>query len=143
MAFTLLHAFHTPKLDILEVEEQALGNGLTQITATLINTRAMPTHSSHDLKYKIERPNLVTLKGEDVIAGMLVDDKDLGLTSEQKSNPETIRVANIPGTIAGGGNGTAGNTVRVRWIIKGSSRDYTIELDSRKGGVIEKTLRPS
>jgi hypothetical protein len=143
MAFTLLHAFHTPKLDILEVEEQALGNGLTQITATLINTRAMPTHSSHDLKYKIERPNLVTLKGEDVIAGMLVDDKDLGLTSEQKTTPETIRVANIPGTVAGGGYGTAGNTVRVRWIIKGSSREYTIELDSRKGGVIEKTLRPS
>ena len=145
MAFTLLHAYHTPKLDILDLKKRDLAGGLTEITATIVNLRAIPTHSAHDLKFKIERPDYITLKNAQVLAGMMVENEDLGLTREQKNNPATIEVANIPGTVSGGGGGFGGfggggNSVKVRWIIKGKADKYTIEIDSRKGGLITKTL---
>ncbi len=53
MAFTIYHAFHTPKLTVTDVKEENIGGGLKQITATVYNERLMPTHSSQDLKYNI------------------------------------------------------------------------------------------
>jgi len=81
---------------------------------------------------------------------MIVENDDLGLTREQKYNPQTIEVANIPGTVGGGGGGGGGgfggfggggggNSVKVRWIVKGKADKWTVEVDSRKGGVISKT----
>lgn len=127
MAFCLYHAWSTPKLEITEMSEKSLGGGLTEITAVINNTRMIPTHASQDLKFKIERPDYITLTGPKVIAAMIVDNRDLNLTTEQKNNPATIEVENIPG------NGA----VTVRWIVSGSSK-YSIKVDSRKGGVVVK-----
>ena len=135
MAFTILHAYHTPKLDVADIRVEPLGGGLSQVTATVVNHRAMPTHSSHDLKYKIERPDLITLEGADVVAGMIVQDPDLGLATEQKTDPATLRVANIPGTVTAG-SGAVENLVRVRWVVEGNPRSLTVTVDSRKGGVV-------
>ncbi|TAG63062.1 MAG: peptidase M14, partial [Runella slithyformis] len=147
MAFTMLHAYHMPKLDVVEVKKRDLAGGLTEVTATIVNQRAIPTHSAHDLKFKIERPDYISLKNAQVLAGMVVENHDLGITREQKNNPATIEVANIAGTVSGGGGGGfggfggGGNAVKVRWIVKGKATDtYTIEIDSRKGGVVSKTL---
>jgi Zinc carboxypeptidase len=148
MAFTFLHAYHLPKLDVLEIKTKDLGNGLTEVNAVIVNQRAIPTHSSHDIRYKIERPDYITLKNAQVLAGMVVQDADMGITREQKNNPQTIEVPNIGGTTAaeggggrgGFGGGSSGNAVRVRWIVKGKADKWTIEIDSRKGGVITKTL---
>ncbi len=148
MAFTMLHAYHMPKLDVVEVKKRDLTGGLTEVTATIVNQRAIPTHSAHDLKFKIERPDYISLKNAQVLAGMVVENHDLGITREQKNNPATIEVANIAGTVSGGGGGGfggfgggGGNAVKVRWIVKGKATDtYTIEIDSRKGGVVSKTL---
>ncbi len=150
MAFTFLHAYHLPKLDIIDIKSKALAGGLTEVTATVVNTRAMPTHSSHDIKYKIERPDYITLKNAQVVAGMIVDNDDLNLVREQKNNPQTIEVANIMGTVSGGGGGFGGfggiggggsnNTVKVRWIVRSKAEKYTVEVDSRKGGVVSKTM---
>jgi hypothetical protein len=146
MAFTLLHAYHMPKIEIAEIKSKKLPGGLTEVTATIINTRAMPTHSSHDVRYKIERPDYITLKNAQVISGMIVDDADLNLTREQKFNPQTIEVPNIPGTLTGTGGGGGGGgfgggnyAVKVRWIVRGSADKYTVEVDSMKGGVVSKT----
>ncbi|MCS6968026.1 MAG: M14 family metallopeptidase [Cytophagales bacterium] len=144
MAFTLLHAYHLPKLEITEIKSKRLPGGLTEVTATVINTRAIPTHSAHDLKYKIERPDYITLKNAQVISGMIVEDEDLNITREQKYNPQTIEVPNIPGTLtgtAGGGFGGSGGNyaVKVRWIVRGTAEKYTVEVDSMKGGVVTKT----
>ncbi|MFT4859294.1 MAG: hypothetical protein ACI8SN_001216, partial [Algoriphagus sp.] len=49
-AFTIYHAYHTPKLSIMDVKEEELGGGLKAITATIFNERLMPTHASQDLK---------------------------------------------------------------------------------------------
>ncbi|WP_266368692.1 M14 family metallopeptidase [Tellurirhabdus rosea] len=129
MAFTLFHAHHTPKLDIPTIETRSLGNGLTEVTATVVNQRVIPTHSAHDVKYKIERPDYITLKGANVVAGMLVENADFGLTREQKNNPATVEVP----TIAGMG------FVKARWIVRGNPGKLTVTVDSRKGGVVEKT----
>jgi hypothetical protein len=125
MAFTLLHAYHTPKLEIQEVKEQKIGNGLRQVTARIANTRIIPTHSGQDLQHNIERPDYVILKGAEVVSGMVVLDRDFNLTREQVYHPEKIEVRNIPGMGA----------VSVRWIIRGND-DYNIQVNSAKGGVV-------
>ena len=126
MAFTIYHAYHTPKLSITDVKEENLGGGLRQVTATIYNERLMPTHSSQDLKFKIERPDFVSLTGAKVITGMVVEDVDFNKVKEQSHNPERLLVENIPGMGA----------VKVRWIVSGSG-NYQIKVDSAKGGLAE------
>ena len=126
MAFTIYHAYQTPKLSITDVKEENIGGGLKQITATVKNERLMPTHSSQDLKYKIERPDYVTISGADVVTGFVVNDEDFNKVVEQKQNPERIVLENIPGM----------DVVKVRWIVSGGG-NYQIKVDSAKGGIAE------
>jgi hypothetical protein len=129
MAFSLYHAYQTPKLEIVGIETEKLSGDLVAVTATIMNTRIIPTHSQHDVKNKIERPNYISLTGSTVVAGMTVQNEDLNLFTEQKFSPETIAVANIEGM---------GN-VKVRWIIKGNPSGATVKVSSAKGGtVVEK-----
>lgn len=123
MAFTVYHVYHTPKLAIDTVMEKDLGDGLKEVTAIIANKRLMPTHSSQDLKFKIERPDYITLSGPKVIAGMIVDNRNPNAAVEQKNDPQTIEVENIPGL----------GQVTVRWIVQGNAA-YTITVDSKKGG---------
>jgi hypothetical protein len=122
-AFTIYHAYHTPKLSIMDVKEEELGGGLKAITATIFNERLMPTHASQDLKYKIERPDYVTISGAKVVAGFVVEDEDFNKLAEQKMSPERISVENVPGMSA----------VKVKWIVSSGS-NYSITVDSAKGG---------
>ena len=124
MSFCIYHAYHMPKLVIESITEKNLGGGLVEITAEIANQRMMPTHSSQDLKYKIERPDYISIEGVKVIAGMQVENADLNITREQKTNPARIEVESIPGL----------GSVTVRWIVSGSG-NYTIKVDSKKGGV--------
>jgi len=128
MSFSIYHCYHTPHLNVDTIVEKDLGGGLKEITATISNNRLLPTHSSQDLKRKIERPDYITLTGTKVLAGMVVENKDLDITREQKNNPQTIEVANIPGL----------GDITVRWIVEGSGK-YTVTVDSRKGGMVSKT----
>jgi Zinc carboxypeptidase len=127
MAFTIYHCYHTPKLSIDTVMEKDLGDGLKQITAVIYNSRLMPTHSNQDLKFKIEVPDVATISGAKVLAGMIVENSDLNISVEQKSNPESIAIRNIPGL----------STVTVRWIVQGTGK-YSIKVESRKGGIASK-----
>lgn len=122
-AFTIFHAYHTPKLSVMDVKESDLGGGLKEIVATIYNERLMPTHASQDLKYKIERPDYVSISGAKVIAGFVIEDEDMKKYVEQKHSPEKIAVENIPGM----------SGVKVRWIVS-SANDYSINVDSAKGG---------
>lgn len=127
MSFSIFHCFQTPKLSIDSLTEKDLGDGLREITAVISNVRIIPTHASQDMKFKIERPDVVSLSGLKVLAGMIVDNRDLNITTEQKNDPAALQVANIPGQA----------TVTVRWIVQGSGK-YTITVDSQKGGVVSK-----
>jgi len=124
MAFTLYHAYHTPHLVIEKVEEKELNNGLKEITATIANKRMIPTHSGNDIENKIIRPDHATITGVDVVAGLVVLNKDLKKTVEQVYTPDHIEIANVPGM----------GTATVRWIVSGN-KEYTIKVSSAKGGV--------
>ncbi|GGD29753.1 M14 family metallopeptidase [Flavobacterium orientale] len=126
MAFTLYHAYQTPKLEIVAIKTEKLSGDITAVTATIMNTRVIPTHSTFDVKNKIERPNAITLKGANVIAGMTVENEDLNLFTEQQFQPASIQVP----TIRGMGN------VKVRWLVKGNPNGATVEVNSAKGGVV-------
>ncbi|KOF04215.1 peptidase M14 [Roseivirga seohaensis] len=125
MSFALYHAHHMPLLSIDKVTEKDLGGGLREITAVIKNDRMMPTHASQDLKYKIERPDYVTISGVDVQVGMIVQDLDLGLSTEQKVDPAKMVLENIPGN----------STVTLRWIVSGKGTPK-ITVDSAKGGIV-------
>lgn len=128
-AFVIYHAHATPKLSVPEIKVKELGGGLKEVTAIVKNERLIPTHSGHDVRNKIEVPDIVSLKGGTVVAGMLVDNVDFGLTTEQKNDPTNLRVPTIPGH----------GLVTVRWIVKGGS-SYTVTVDSKKGGIVSKTI---
>jgi hypothetical protein len=55
---------------------------------------------------------------------MIVIDKDMNITTEQKKTPGRIEVSNIPGN----------QYVNVKWIVKGGSK-FTVKVESVKGGV--------
>ncbi|MES2003344.1 MAG: M14 family metallopeptidase [Bacteroidota bacterium] len=126
MAFSIYHCYSTPKLEVQDIIEKDLGDGLKEVTAVVANQRMMPTHSSQDAKNKIERPDYITLSTTGkILAAMTVENKDLNLTTEQKNNPQTIEVPNIPGMGA----------VTVKWIVQGGGK-YTVNVDSKKGGIV-------
>ncbi len=129
MAFTLYHAYHTPKLEFSELTVNDLGNGLQEVIAVVTNTRMTPTHAGIDLRHSINRPNYVSLEGADVVAGMLVHNRDLNVMEEQKVNPEKLEIRNIPGM----------DSVTVKWIIDGGRR-MSVTLDSPKGGIVREEL---
>lgn len=126
MAFTLLHAYQTPKLEVIEVKTEQLAGGLTAVTATVMNSRMIPTHSAHDVKNKIERPDFIEISGVNVVAGMTVENEDLNLFTEQPYQPEIIRVPNIGGM----------DFVKVRWVVRGNPKNAKIKVSSVKGGQI-------
>lgn len=128
MAFTIYHGYHTPKLSIQKITEKLLGDGLTEVTAVIANSRLMPTHSSQDVKNKIERPDYIQLNtSAKIIAGIQVENADLNISTEQKINPAVIEVPNIPGL----------GSITVKWIVEGKLAKYSVTVDSKKGGVVE------
>lgn len=129
MAFTIYHCYHTPKLSVDTIKVRDLGDGLREVTAVIYNERLMPTHSSQDVKNKIEVPDYISIKTSGkVLAGMIVENADLNQTVEQKENPQILEVANIPGL----------GTVTVRWIVQGAG-PVTVSVQSKKGGSASKT----
>ena len=131
MAFSLYHAYQTPKLEIVGIKTEKLSGDLVAVTATIMNTRIIPTHSQHDVKNKIERPNYISLSGSTVVAGMTVQNEDLNLFTEQKFSPEIIAVPIIEGM---------GN-VKVRWIVKGNPSGATVKVSSAKGGTVSEKVK--
>ncbi|MFT4033062.1 MAG: peptidase M14, partial [Siphonobacter sp.] len=133
-SFTIFHANQMPKIEIGDVVRKELGNGLTEVTAIIRNTRVIPTHSSFDVKNKVNPADLITLKDVQVVAGLQMTNADgggFGSTTafegytEQKLTPQTLEVPNIPGM----------GYVKVRWIVKGNLATWNIEVNSQKGGL--------
>lgn len=147
-AFCIYNAYQLPKLEIKDIRVKNLPGGLKEVTATIENTRIIPTHSGNNIRFKIDPPNYVYIDGGSVVAGMIVENADLNITSEQKKNPQRLEIPNIPGYLGSGlaggpgggfmgggfgGGSSSSNRVTVKWIIKGGSK-YTIRVESVKGG---------
>ena len=129
MAFGLFNAHHLPKLEIVELSTTELGNGMKEVIAVVANKRLIPTHAGINLKFKIDRPNYISLKGATVLAGMIVKNRDLNVVEEQQYNPGVIEVENISGM----------STVTVKWIVKDAGK-LSVEVDSVKGGKLSRNL---
>jgi len=122
-AFCIYNSYQSPKLEISNIKVSKIAGGLKEVTATVTNTRMIPTHSASNLRYKIDPPVYVSLDGGTVFAGMVVTDKDLNRATEQKKNPQRMEISNIAGY----------QSVDLKWIVKGGDR-YTINVQSVKGG---------
>jgi hypothetical protein len=122
-AFCIYNAFQSPKLELNNIKVSKLPGGLTEITATVENTRMLPTHSASNMKFKIDPPDYVYLDGGTVIAGMIVLNKDMNINVEQKKNPQRMEIKNIPGY----------EHIDLKWIVKNGNK-FTIRAESIKGG---------
>ena len=122
-AFCIYNSFQSPKLEVSNIKVKKLGGGVSEITARVENKRMLPTHSASNLKYRIDPPDHVYLDGGTVIAGMIVDNADLKLATEQKKNPQRMEIQNIAGY----------QHIDLKWIVKGGSK-YTVRIESVKGG---------
>jgi hypothetical protein len=122
-AFCIYNANELPLLKVTNVTVKNIEGGLKEVSATIENTRILPTHSASNLKFRIDHPVYVSLEGGSVISGMIVDDIIQNRTTEQKKNPQRMEISNIPGN----------SQVDVRWIVKGGSK-FTVKVNSVKGG---------
>nr|MCU0409386.1 M14 family metallopeptidase [Bacteroidales bacterium] len=122
-AFCIYNAWQLPELEISSISSRKIDGGLTEITATIENKRMLPTHSASNLKFRIDPPDIVSIEGVKVLAGMVVEDMLTGRCMEQKLNPDRVELENIPGY----------SKVYVRWIVKGEGK-YTVSVKSTKGG---------
>jgi hypothetical protein len=130
MAFTLYHAYHTPQVSIDSISIKDLPGGLTEITATIKNSRVIPTHTSQDIQNKITRADWVSVSGRKVLTGSILEDRFIGIAQEQKRNPQRIEINNIAGMDA----------IYVRWIVDGKE-PLTVTVDAAKGGKSSKTFK--
>ncbi len=128
MAFTLYHADQMPLVKVQSIETKELGDGLIEVTATIVNDRITPTHSAADVKNKITPPDTISIEGKDiqVIAGMYDSEQFFIRPEVQKREPARIKVPSIGGMRA----------VYVRWIVDGAG-PYMVRVKSVKGGADE------
>ncbi len=124
-AFCIYNSYQSPKLEITNIKVNKLTGGLKEVTASVVNRRMLPTHSATNLRYKIDPPDYVMLDGGTVIAGMIVENADLNITTEQKKNPQKMELANIAGY----------QKIDLKWIVKGGTK-YTVKVESVKGGQV-------
>ncbi len=124
MMFTLYQTSEMPLVEVDSIATRSMGNGLTEVTAIVLNRKLAPTHTQQDVENKISRPDHVTLSGGKVVAAFRVTNTLQDFTEEQQLDPTTIKLANIPG---------GGVPVTVRWIVEGNG-PFTVTVDSPKGG---------
>ena len=126
MAFTLYQADQMPMVKVQSLVRTPLKNGLTQITAVIVNEKLAPTHAAVDVKNKITPPDRVSIAGRDlkVLVGMTANNKFFNGAVEQDRKPQEIRLSNIRGMSA----------VYIRWIVRGKG-PFAVTVRSVKGGV--------
>ncbi|MGQ9561558.1 MAG: M14 family metallopeptidase [Candidatus Oleimicrobiaceae bacterium] len=131
-AFTLYHAEQMPLVEIREVEKETIGQGLYRLRVTVANTRAIPSISQQAARYKLQRPDWVTISGKklQVISAGFVRDRYLGPVEAVPRRPEQVRLV----------SGIGGyDEVQIEWIVRGSGT-ATIRFQGVKAGVAEQKV---
>jgi hypothetical protein len=129
-AFCIYNAYQSPLLEISDLKVKKLDGGLSEVTVKVSNNRMLPTHSADNIRYRIDPPDYVYLDGGTVLAGMIVQNTDLNITTEQKKNPQRMELQNIGGY----------QHFNLKWIVKGGS-SYTVRVESIKGGRASATTK--
>ncbi len=129
-AFVLYHADQMPRLEITEAAVEPLGPDLSTVTATVRNTRSIPSVAHQAAAHAIGLPDVLSLEGPGlaVVAGGRLLDQYTGEVEAVERDPAHLRLAGgVPGL----------GTVRVRWFVRGKG-EMTVKHASRKGGTIVK-----
>lgn len=130
MAFSLYQTWELPDVRVDSIATRSLGNGLTEVTAIVVNDRLVPTHTAQDLQNHITAPDIVSISGADVVSGYHVVNSRNGASTEQERDPARMKVSNIPGQ----------GEVRIKWVVRGNG-PYTVKVSSVKGGDDSKSTR--
>lgn len=123
MAFTLHHAWHLPKVRVHSIVTKSLGNGLTEVVATIVNERTIASRLAVDVNNNINRSDWVTLKGGTVITSGTRSNQFDQTFDEQIGTPDRVEIGAVPGM---------GN-VQVVWIVQGGST-FEVTYDGVKAG---------
>jgi hypothetical protein len=136
-AFVVYHADQMPRLEWDEVKVEAMGNpaepSAFAVTASVKNTRSIPTRARQAANRKLGLPDLFEISGPGltVAGGGILIDRDTGELELVEDRPERIPVeSGIRG----------GEVVRVRWFVRGEG-DLTVSFTAQKGGSLTRTAR--
>ncbi len=125
MAFTLYHADQMPRVKVRKVTTRPAPDGVWEVTATIENSRLIPTHSAADIERKITPPDEVILEGDNlqVLVGWKSQEPFFEEPEEQRHQPARLRFAAIPGN----------SVVYARWLVTGKG-PIRVTAKSIKGG---------
>ena len=125
MAFVLYHASQLPQLEVESYETKDLGGGLTELTATIVNRKLIPSRLMVDVLRGLTRPDEVSLEGGglNVVMGSFSEDQFFQHAQVQKREGRVVRIPRV---------GSLG-AVYVRWLLKGPLPE-AITAGSVKGG---------
>lgn len=136
-AFVIYHADQMPRLewDELKVEPIAGAAGPTgfAVTASVRNTRSIPTRARQASNRKLGLPDLFEISGSGltVAGGGLLINRDTGEVELVEDRPERIPVEH---------GVSGGEVVRARWFVRGEG-DVTVTFAAQKGGSLSRTAR--
>lgn len=128
MAFTLYHADQIPRLKVPEVKVEKIADGLFKVWVTIENSQLIPTRIAQDVSNHISPPDIVALQGRDVkvLSSGTVTDRFFKRVEAGKRKPERVELNSVGGMAA----------ARVQFVVSGSG-EFTVKVDSAKGGIVE------
>jgi hypothetical protein len=132
-AFVIHHADQMPRVVWDEVKVERLGPETFTVTASVENTRSIPSVSEQAARRRIGLPDTLSLAGKDltVVGGGVLRDRDTGEVEPVEQEPGTVRLDRGVGS---------GATVRVRWFVRGKG-EATVSYASQKGGTLTKSVK--
>ena len=130
-AFVIYHAEQMPRIEWESVKVEALpGSDLHQVTATVHNTRTIPSVSEQAAKRKAGLPDTASISGEGltVVAGGPLVNTDTGEIAAVEFLPGNIKIeSGVPGK----------GITRVRWFVKGKpGTKIALKYASQKAGTL-------
>lgn len=137
-AFVIYHADQMPRLewDAVQVERASdpasPAPPVFRVTASVRNTRIIPTRSRQAVNRKLGLPDTFQIggKGLKVLGGGILRNRDTGELELVKHRPEVIEVdTGIPG----------GQVVRVRWFLEGEG-EAMVSFTAQKGGKLTRSV---
>ncbi|GAC1447738.1 MAG: M14 family metallopeptidase [Isosphaeraceae bacterium] len=132
-AFVIYHADQMPRVVWDEVKVEPLGRGTFALTASVRNTRSLPSIAEQASRRKIGLPDTLQIRGKGltIVAGGPLVDRDTGEVAAVEHTPETLRLEKGVG---------GGSVAHVRWLVRGEG-SATVRYVSQKSRTLEKVVK--
>jgi hypothetical protein len=134
--FVMYHADQMPRVVWHDIKVEQLGSRTFAVTASVRNTRLIPSRAAQAARRKLGLPDVLSIEGNDleVLAGGRVTDRRIGTVEAADREPAKIRLE----------TGVSTDPVAARWVVRGNG-DFVVRFQSQKGGSMSRSvpLRPS